>query len=190
MKRKSFRSMECPIALALDRVGEWWSMLILREAVHGSTRFDQFQKALGIAPNMLTRRLEALVDSGVLERRQYSEHPPRHEYILTERGADFWPVLVTLMAWGNKHFAPHGEVVLLADRATGKLADPKLIDKRTGAEITSERFALAPGPKAGARVKSKYATASSASSERASGTLSERASGTTRSRTGSGPRPS
>jgi DNA-binding HxlR family transcriptional regulator len=167
MKRKSFRSMECPIALALDRVGEWWSMLIVREAIHGSTRFDQFQKALGIAPNMLTRRLEALVDSGLFERRQYSEHPPRYEYVLTERGRDFWPVIVSLMVWGNKHFAPHGEVVLLADTATGQLADPKLIDSATGMEITSDRFALAPGPKASPRVKSKYAIAASGSSRRA-----------------------
>lgn len=166
MKRKSFRAMECPIALALDRVGEWWSMLIVREAIHGSTRFDQFQKALGIAPNMLTRRLEALVDSGIFERRQYSEHPPRYEYVLTGRGADFWPVLVTLMAWGNKHFAPHGEVVLLADIATGKLADPKLIDSLTGTEITSDRFALAPGPKAGARAKGKYGAALAGGSRR------------------------
>jgi DNA-binding HxlR family transcriptional regulator len=167
MKRKSFKSMECPIALALDRVGEWWSMLIVREAIHGSTRFDQFQKALGIAPNMLTRRLEALVDSGIFERRQYSEHPPRHEYVLTERGRDFWPVIVSLMVWGNKHFAPHGEVVLLADTATGKLAEPKLIDSATGMEITSDRFALAPGPKAGVRVKSKYGAALSGGSRRA-----------------------
>jgi DNA-binding HxlR family transcriptional regulator len=167
MKRKSFRGMECPIALALDRVGEWWSMLIIREAIHGSTRFDQFQKALGIAPNMLTRRLEALVESGLLERRQYSEHPPRYEYVLTERGADFWPVIVSLMVWGNKHFAPDGEVVLLADVATGKLADPKLVDTRTGTEVTSERFALAPGPKAGARAKDKYGAALTGGSRRA-----------------------
>lgn len=167
MKRKSFRAMECPIALALDRVGEWWSMLIVREAIHGATRFDQFQKALGIAPNMLTRRLEALVESGIFERRQYSEHPPRHEYVLTERGKDLWPVIVSLMVWGNKHFAPKGEVVLLADVATGKLADPKLVDSLTGTEVTSERFALAPGPKAGPRAKAKYGGALAGSSRRA-----------------------
>jgi DNA-binding HxlR family transcriptional regulator len=159
MKRKSFKAMECPIARALDHVGEWWSMLILREAVHGSTRFDQFQKALGIAPNMLTRRLEALVESGVLERRQYSDRPRRYEYVLTGRGRDFWPVIVSLMVWGNKHFAPGGAVVLLADKKTGRLADPKLIDALSRTEITSDRFALAPGPKAGPRAKSKYGAA-------------------------------
>ena len=87
MQRKSFGNMQCPIARSLERVGEWWSILILRDAFHGLTRFDQFQKSLGIAPNMLTRRLNGLVEAGLLERRRYSEHPPRDEYVLTERGA-------------------------------------------------------------------------------------------------------
>src|SRR6266513_6204261 len=128
MQRKSFGNMPCPIARSLARVGEWWSMLILRDALHGMTRFDQFQKSLGIAPNMLTRRLNALVDAGLLERRRYSERPPRHEYVLTERGRDFRPVLVALLAWGNKHFAPEGASVLLADRKTGAIAEPVVVD--------------------------------------------------------------
>src|SRR6185437_16274240 len=81
MRRKSFATMQCPIARGLERVGEWWSILILRDAFHGLTRFDQFQKSLDIAPNMLTRRLNALVESGLLERRLYSERPPRDEYV-------------------------------------------------------------------------------------------------------------
>ncbi len=105
--------MPCPIARSLERVGEWWSILILRDALHGYTRFDQFQKSLGIAPNMLTRRLNALVEAGLLERRRYSAHPPRDEYVLTARGRDFRPVIVALLAWGNKHFAPEGASVLL-----------------------------------------------------------------------------
>ena len=108
MQRKSFGSMTCPIARSLERVGEWWSILILRDAFRGLTRFDQFQKSLDIAPNMLTRRLNALVESGLLERRAYSEHPPRHEYVLTERGRDFRPVLWSLLAWGNKPFRARG----------------------------------------------------------------------------------
>jgi DNA-binding HxlR family transcriptional regulator len=83
MQHKSFGSMACPIARSLERVGEWWSILILRDAFRGTTRFDQFQKSLGIAPNILTRRLNALVGSGLLERRRYSERPPRYEYLLT-----------------------------------------------------------------------------------------------------------
>ena len=95
MQRKSFGSMTCPIARSLERVGEWWSILIIRDALHGFTRFDQFQKSLNIAPNMLTRRLNALVNTGVLERR-YSDRPPRYEYVLTEMGRDFRPVIVAM----------------------------------------------------------------------------------------------
>ena len=106
MQRKSFGKMACPIARSLERVGEWWSILIIRDALHGFTRFDEFQKSLNIAPNMLTRRLSALVDAGLLQRRRYSERPLRYEYILTEMGRDFRPVIVAMAAWGNRHFAP------------------------------------------------------------------------------------
>src|SRR5713226_10030455 len=115
MQRKSFEKMACPIARSLERVGEWWSMLIMRDALDGMTRFDEFQNGLGIAPNMLTRRLNALVEAGLLERRRYSAHPPRDEYLLTGRGRDFQPVLWALMGWGNKHFAPEGVSVVLVD---------------------------------------------------------------------------
>ena len=86
MQRKSLDRMPCPIARSLERVGEWWSILILRDALHGLRRFDEFQKSLGIAPNMLTRRLNALVDAGLLERRRYSERPPRDEYARRRSG--------------------------------------------------------------------------------------------------------
>src|ERR1700722_7918913 len=119
MQHKGFAAMPCPIARSLERVGEWWSILILRDAFKGKTRFDQFQKSLEIAPNMLTRRLNALVESGLFERRRYSDHPPREEYLLTERGRDFRPVLWTLLTWGNKHFAPEGASVVLVDSETG-----------------------------------------------------------------------
>src|SRR3954471_2395585 len=99
MQRKSFGSMPCPIARGLERVGEWWSILILRDAFAGITRFDEFQKSLGIAPGMLTRRLNALVEAGLLGRERYSERPPRDEYRLTARGRDFRPVLIAMMDW-------------------------------------------------------------------------------------------
>jgi DNA-binding HxlR family transcriptional regulator len=86
-------------------------MLILRDAFAGTTRFDDFQQSLGIAPNMLTRRLAALVEAGLLERRRYSERPPRDEYVLTDRGRDFKPVLTALVAFGRKHFAAPGHAV-------------------------------------------------------------------------------
>src|SRR4051812_42181586 len=113
MKRKSLSGVPCPIARSIERVGEWWSILILRDALHGFRRFDDFQQSLGIAPNMLTRRLQALVEAGLLERRCYCEHPPRYEYLPTEQARDFRPVLMTLQAWGNKHFAPEGASVML-----------------------------------------------------------------------------
>src|SRR5215510_5812386 len=126
MQRKSFDSMPCPIARSLERVGEWWSMLILRDALHGLTRFDQFQQSLGIAPNMLTRRLGALVKAGLLERRRYSERPPRYEYLLTESGRDFRSVILAFHAWGNRHFAKEGASVLIINAKTGSPAEPVL----------------------------------------------------------------
>jgi DNA-binding HxlR family transcriptional regulator len=140
MQRKSFDTMPCPIARSLERVGEWWSILILRDAFRGLSRFDQFQASLGIAPNMLTKRLNALVESGLLEKRAYSEHPPRHEYILTERGRDFRPVLWALLAWGNKHFAPDGPSVVVVDSETGEVADPVLVDRKSGRPLVEPDF--------------------------------------------------
>ena len=132
MQRKSLGNMQCPVARSLERVGEWWSILILRDAVYGLKRFDEFQKSLDIAPNMLTRRLNALVKGGLLKRQRYSEKPPRYEYVLTDRGRDFRPVLLALLAWGNKHFAPEGASVLLAHTDTGAIAEPVIVDRVSG----------------------------------------------------------
>jgi DNA-binding HxlR family transcriptional regulator len=104
MRRKSFTDDRCPVARTLDRVGDPWSMLILRDAGFGKTRFDEFEESLGIAPNMLSRRLASLVEAGMLERQAYSEKPERFEYVLTPRGRDFQPVLVALKAFGDRHY--------------------------------------------------------------------------------------
>jgi DNA-binding HxlR family transcriptional regulator len=162
MQRKSFGQMVCPIARSLERVGEWWSILILRDALHGLTRFDQFQRSLGIAPNILTRRLDALVEAGLLERRRYSERPPRYEYVLTARGRDFRPVVVALFAWGNKHFAPEGASVLLVNTKTGDAVDPILVDRATGRPIKEPEYTFAAGPAASERTRRKYASANRA----------------------------
>src|SRR4051812_48598093 len=162
MQRKSFDEMQCPIARSLERVGEWWSILILRDALHGLTRFDEFQKSLGIAPNMLTRRLNALVESGLLERRRYSERPPRDEYVLTGRGRDFRTVVLSLLAWGNRHFAPEGASVRIVNRRTGRAVDPILADPATGRPVDEPDYALVPGPAAGARVRQRYQAAAKA----------------------------
>ncbi|SRR5579871_3145739 len=157
MQHKSFRNMPCPIARSLERVGEWWSILIMRDALFGLRRFDEFQKSLGIAPNMLTRRLAALVEAGLLERHRYSDRPPRHEYWPTARGRDFRPVLITLLAYGNRHFAPEGASVMIVNAQTGAEADPIVIDRATGQPICEPEFAWVPGPAAGERTRQRYA---------------------------------
>ena len=162
MRRKSFHKMLCPIARSLERVGEWWSMLIMRDALHGMRRFDEFQKSLGIAPNMLTRRLNSLVEAGLLERRRYSTRPPRYEYVPTACGRDFFLVLVALVNWGNKHFVGDGKSVVIADRRTGATADPLLVDVTTGQPIDEPNYALAAGPAANARIRQKYSAIAAA----------------------------
>ncbi|MEO6918605.1 MAG: helix-turn-helix domain-containing protein [Collimonas sp.] len=157
MQRKSFGNMQCPIARSLERVGEWWSILILRDAFYGLTRFDEFQKSLDIAPNMLTRRLNALVEEGLLERHLYCEKPPRHEYLLTPRGRDFRPVLLALLTWGNKHFAPEGESVVLLDASSGDKVEPVLYDVARGQPINEKQYLIGAGPAAGLAMQERIA---------------------------------
>ena len=159
MQRKSFADMPCPIARSLEHVGEWWSMLILRDALRGARRFDEFQEGLGIAPNILTRRLTSLVRSGLLQRRRYNDLPRRYEYVPTERARDFRPVLWMLIAWGNKHFAPEGPSLLIVDAKTGLRADPIVVDRGTGRPLMSPDFALAAGPAATVRQRRLYGAA-------------------------------
>lgn len=157
MRRTSFKHMDCPIARSLERVGEWWSILILRDAFAGMTRFDEFSVSLGIAPNMLTRRLQALVKSGMLARRRYSVRPARYEYVLTERGRDFRPVLLAMLAFGNRHFAPEGASVTIVEAATGAAAEPALIDLRTGRLLVEPEFAVVAGPAASQATRARLA---------------------------------
>lgn len=140
--------MSCPVALALERVGEWWSILILRDATHGMTRFDEFQKSLGISPNSLSRRLGTLVQAGLLERRRYSERPPRDEYVLTETGRAFRPVLIALYTWGSQHYPPEAPNVRLVDSESGTDVDPVLVDSATGLPLDEEHTTFLPGPAA------------------------------------------
>lgn len=135
----------CPVARGLERVGDAWSMLILRDASRGLTRFDQFRTSLGIAPNILTRRLKALTEAGLLERRRYSERPPRDEYLLTAAGRDFLPILHALGGWGARHFG-EGGTSHYVDEATGAVVRPLVIDAASGAPIGSRPLRLvAPG---------------------------------------------
>jgi DNA-binding HxlR family transcriptional regulator len=153
MRRKSFEDMQCPIARSLERVGEWWSILILRDAFQGFTRFHEFEESLGIAPNMLARRLQSLVEGGLLERRQCQENSERFEYVLTKRGRDFREVLFALVAWGNKHLAPEGPSIVYVDRETGAVADPVMVDRASGRPLSHPSFRVAAGPIADERTR-------------------------------------
>lgn len=157
MQHTDLGSVACPIARSLERVGHWWSMLILRDCFHGLTRFDEFEKSLGIAPNMLTRRLQSLIEDGLLERRPYSAHPPRSEYVLTQCGQDFRPVMLAMLAWGNKYFAPEGISLVLVDQLTGTPVDPVMVDGANGAPITGARYSTMAGPAASARMLARLA---------------------------------
>lgn len=140
MRRKSYKDTDCPVAQCLERVGERWTILILRDAFKGMTRFDQLEKSLRIAPNILTSRLESLVESGFLERRRYSERPPRDEYVLTERGRDFQEVVASMASFGNRHFVTQEPSFVLFDTQTGKKADPMVIDAVSGQRVVNPRF--------------------------------------------------
>jgi DNA-binding HxlR family transcriptional regulator len=157
MPRTRFSAMNCPIARSLDRVGEWWTMLILRDAFSGFTRFDEFEQSLGIAPNMLAKRLEGLVEAGLMEKRRYSAKPPRYAYELTARGRDFRPVLLALLAYGNRHFAPEGASVMVVDAETGARAEPVIVDRHTGRILSEPDFAVVAGPAATETTKARLA---------------------------------
>jgi len=158
MRRKSFDTQECPIARSLERVGERWSLLILRDAFLGATRFEQFQTSLGMAPSTLTRRLNALTKAGLLETRRYSERPLRHEYVLTARGRDFRPALWALMAWGNRQFAPEGASVLIVDALSGAPADPILVDANSLRRLEPPSFRTALGPAASEEFRLRHSS--------------------------------
>ncbi len=131
----------CPIGRGLAMVGDAWSMLILRDAGLGLTRFDQFRASLGIAPNILARRLKNLTEAGLLAKSSYSERPPRDEYLITEAGRDFLPVLQAIGAWGRRHNGG-GELNRLIDVETGAAIDPVVIDAATGAPIGTRPLRL------------------------------------------------
>jgi DNA-binding HxlR family transcriptional regulator len=159
MKSGPFDQSLCPVARTLERVGDAWSLMILRDALHGLTRFDQFRRSLGVAPNILADRLAKLVEVGILERRRYSERPPRDEYVLTPMGQDFRPVLLAIMAFGNRHFAREGVASELVDAETGKPARPVLVDAETGRALDASGYRFAAGPAADEAVLARMAFA-------------------------------
>jgi len=158
MQPKFSSITECPVGRALETVGEWWSMLILRDAFQGMTRFDEFEQSLGIAPNILSRRLARLTESGMFIRRRYRDRPPRYEYVLTPKGKDFFPVIVALLGWGNKHLAPGGKTVVLANRDDTCPLDPIIVNAIDMHPVTSTNAVLVPGPRASRGMRQRLAS--------------------------------
>jgi DNA-binding HxlR family transcriptional regulator len=156
MQRASFRDMHCSVAQCLEIVGEWWTLLIVRDAFLGVRRFDDFQERLGISRNVLNQRLTTLVDSGIFDRVPYSDHPPRHEYRLTEKGRDLWPVITTMRQWGDRWAAPEGPPLQLIHEACGKVTTVVPTCSACGEVVTARDVRAVDGPGArdgGLRVK-------------------------------------
>jgi DNA-binding HxlR family transcriptional regulator len=146
VERKSFADMNCSVAQCLEVVGEWWSMLIVRDVFLGVRRFDEFQRRLGISRNILNQRLSRLVESGILERVPYSEHPPRFEYRLTEKGLDLWPVLTALRQWGDKYAAPAGAPLNVVHKGCGHEAAAVMVCDHCGEPLGPRDVKAVRGP--------------------------------------------
>jgi len=146
MLNRDYAGQNCSIAGTLELIGERWTLLILRDAFHRVRRFEDFQRRLGIARNVLSNRLQTLVDAGILERRLYQEHPARYEYRLTEKGIDLWPVLMALVHWGDKYLAEGGPPVLIEHRDCGGVVDDHLMCERCGKPLTARDAVPREGP--------------------------------------------
>lgn len=158
MRPKPASLSDCPCARTVETVGEWWSILILRDALQGFSRFDEFQASLGIAPNMLARRLKHLTQSGLFEKRLYSERPKRYDYVLTDKGRDFFPVIVAMVGWGNRHLAPDGAALLLAGRHSGQPIEPVMVDAASAMPVTADSVVLVAGPQASPGMRQRLAS--------------------------------
>ncbi|MFB7850382.1 winged helix-turn-helix transcriptional regulator [Streptomyces sp. NPDC056053] len=134
VKRTRLDGSDCPVARSVDAIGDWWALLIVRDAFDGSRRFGEFQRSLGIAKNILATRLRELVGSGILDLVPAAGGGARHEYVLTARGRDLFPVVVALRQWGEAHFfdpgEPHSEMVDLRDGRTPRTLEVRAADGR------------------------------------------------------------
>ena len=146
MRRTRFDDAPCPIARTIDLLGDWWTPMVLREACLGRRRFDEFQRALDVSRGVLAQRLARLVDEELLEKRLYHEHPPRHEYVLTEKGRAFYPVLAAMWRWGSDWLFDEGAgpPFELRDRDSGKPIQPQVVDEHTGDPIDLRRIRVGP----------------------------------------------
>jgi DNA-binding HxlR family transcriptional regulator len=147
MRFTSMAEMNCSIARTLDVVGEWWTLLIVRDAFRGIRRFDDFQTSLGLARSVLTARLRGLTEHGILERHAYSDHPPRFEYRLTEKGRSLFPVIAVLLGWGDTWAPdPAGPPVVLVHDSCGQPTTPVLTCPHCDGEVSAANTRSEPGP--------------------------------------------
>jgi DNA-binding HxlR family transcriptional regulator len=147
MQLTSLADWNCSIAKTLDVVGEWWTPLIVRDAFRGKRRFDEFHESLGMARSVLTARLKKLTDQGILERTRYSEHPPRYEYRLTEKGRALFPVIVALIEWGDEWApGPAGPPVVFRHDTCGHVTQPMLACPHCGGAVSAANTHSEPGP--------------------------------------------
>lgn len=140
MRRTRFDQDQCPIARATDLLGDWWTPMVMRSALFGCARFEQFQAALGVSRTTLTQRLNRLVDEGMLERVPYQTNPVRHEYRPTTKGLEFFDVLAVMWTWGDRWMFEggpdgNGAVLRFADKESGETIRPTVVDARTGAPL-------------------------------------------------------
>lgn len=150
MRLKSFSEMNCSLAQALEIVGERWTLLILRDAFFGVRRFEDFQRRLGIARNILSARLARLVEAGILTRRPVSAGGKRAEYVLTDKGRELQPALIALTQWGER-WCPHpqGPRVEFCERASGEPLPPVRVRTADGRALAPKEIGARPGPGAG-----------------------------------------
>lgn len=158
MRRTSFSDMSCPIARSLDLIGEWWTLLIVREAFWGTRRFGEFQAHLGIAPNVLTQRLNRLVEGGILEVTSESQIGRALEYRLTPKGLELAPILVALAQWGNKHTpTPDGVTTRIVERQTGIDVAPITVMSASGHPLQPKDITVEAGPGASSADRQRLA---------------------------------
>jgi DNA-binding HxlR family transcriptional regulator len=138
--------MHCSVAQCLEVVGEWWSLLIVRDAFLGVRRFDDFQARLGISRNILNQRLTRLVDDGVLTRVPYGEHPPRSEYRLTDKGRDLFQVIIAMRQWGDRWAAPEGPPLRIRHNTCGRLVEAVPTCSHCGEQLDLRSVTAQPGP--------------------------------------------
>jgi DNA-binding HxlR family transcriptional regulator len=140
------KELNCSIFRAMDVLGDRWTMLVLREAFVGVRRFTEMQRDLGVARNVLTDRLNHLVELGVLERRQYQDRPVRYEYRLTDMGKQLQPAILTLMHWGDQYLAPHGPPTSIEHTECGHETEPLLVCSHCREPLTTRTVRAKPGP--------------------------------------------